>query len=322
MTQQGEVTSQSQSSNNNRYILPVKMAQSENTSSLTGQTETMVTKSDADSFKHFTCGAGSSLINVIITFPINKLMFRQQLYGFRTPKALGQLWREGFVNLYRGLLPPLVQKSSSTAIMFGLYNHFHHVLVNDFNFNLFNATLVASMCAGTCEATLVPFERIQTLLLDPKHHNTFRNSYHAFSSLYVNYSMKEYFRGTTAVLYRNGPSSVIFFTLRHPIKNRLPDADKSSVQNSINDFISGAMIGAMCSTIFYPVNVVKARMQSKLGGDFPSFYSTFKIVFSERNYKVRKLYRGMHINFGRSLLSWGIINAAYEFLMEVFYKSK
>uniref|UniRef100_H2Y6C1 Solute carrier family 25 member 51 n=1 Tax=Ciona savignyi TaxID=51511 RepID=H2Y6C1_CIOSA len=245
--------------------------------------------------KHFACGAGSSLINVVLTFPINKIMFRQQLYGFRSHKAFAQLWREGILNLYRGLFPPLVQKSTSVAIMFGLFNHFHHNL-----------------------ATLVPFERIQTLLLDPKHHNTFKNSYHAFSSLYVNYSMKEYFRGTTAVLLRNGPSSVIFFTLRHPIKNHLPESEANSIQNSINDFISGAMIGALCSTVFYPVNVVKARMQSKLGGEFSSFQKTFKVVFRERNYKLRKLYRGMHINFARSLLSWGIINASYEFLIKTF----
>ena len=271
--------------------------------------------------KHYVCGAGSSLVNIIITFPINKVMFRQQLYGFRTHIALKQLNREGILNLYRGLIPPLFQKSTSVSLMFGLYNYSYNVLLCSWKFSHMASSLTAAMFAGTCEAALTPFERIQTLLLDPKHHNTFRNTYHSFRVIYNRYGLQEYFRGFTAILLRNGPSNVIFFSLRRPIKQRLPVADKNTVRNSINDFISGALIGAMCSTIFYPVNVVKARMQSQLGGKFYSFSSTFKYVLKVRQYRWRKMYRGIHINFARSLLSWGIINATYEILMSILYDS-
>jgi len=272
-----------------------------------------------DRAKHFVCGAGSQLVNIAITFPINKIMFRQQLYGFRTDKALKQLRREGFLNLYRGLIPPLFQKASSASLMFGLYHQWFDILANDYSVAPFVATFAASMIAGSFEATLTPFERIQTLLLDPKHHNTFRNTYHAFTSLHVNYGMPEYFRGITAVLLRNGPSNFVFFTLRSPVKRCLPAADKSTVHNSLNDFISGALIGALCSTLSYPINVVKTRMQSNLGGEFFSVSETFKVIFKERSYSLRKLYRGCHINLARSFLSWGIINASYELLMNVFF---
>lgn len=272
--------------------------------------------------KHYVCGAGSSFINILITFPINKVMFRQQLYGFRTGRAFQQITREGMLNLYRGLIPPLVQKSTSVSIMFGLFNYSYEVISDSWNCSSLTSTLSASVIAGTCEACLTPFERVQTLLLDPKHHNTFRNTYHAFHTIYFNYGMHEYFRGFSAILLRNGPSNVIFFGLRHPIKKRLPEAKKNTFQNTMNDFTSGAMIGAMCSTVFYPINVVKARMQSQLGGQFRSFPSTFNTVFIERQKSWRKMYRGIHVNFARSLLSWGIINASYEILMEFFYKNK
>nr|CAB3266186.1 solute carrier family 25 member 51 [Phallusia mammillata] len=277
---------------------------------------------EMDRSKHFICGGGAQIVNILITFPINKVMFRQQLYGFRTHKALRQLWGEGPLNLYRGIIPPLFQKSTSTALMFGLFNHSKDFLVKDCQMNPFTATLVASMVAGSCEATLVPFERIQTLLLDPKHHNTFKNSYHAFTSLHSNYGFSEYFRGVTAVLLRNGPSNVIFFTLRRPLKQLLPEADKNTFHNSFNDFVSGAVIGGLCSTIFFPVNVVKTRMQSCLGGKFYSFSSTFTLVFQERNRLWRKMYRGSHVNLARSFLSWGIINASYEILMQTFFVNR
>ena len=272
-----------------------------------------------NSTKHYVCGAGSSFINIIVTFPINKVMFRQQLFGFRTGKAVRQVSQEGVINLYRGLIPPLLQKSASVSLMFGLYHHSFNILYQQWRCSEFLSIVAASMFAGTCEAMFTPFERIQTLLLDPKHHNTFRNTYHSFYLIYKNYGIKEYFRGYSAILLRNGPSNVIFFGWRYRLKNFLPEAEKNTVQNYINDFISGAMIGAMCSTVFYPVNVVKARMQSNLGGHFYSFHQTFRLVLKGRDNKLRKMYRGIHINFGRSFLSWGIINAAYEILMDKFY---
>lgn len=276
--------------------------------------------SDPTSYQHFLCGAGSSLINIAVTFPINKLMFRQQLYGVTTHTALRQLLREGPVNLFRGLVPPLIQKSTNLAIMFGVFNKCHHSIIHNADITPTQAVMVSGMLAGTCEAALTPFERVQVLLLTPKYQNTFRNTFHAFTTIGTNYGMKEYFRGVSAILYRNGPSTTVFFALRLPIKDALPSADRNSIKNTVNDFISGAMIGAICSTLFYPVNVVKSRMQSQLGGEFHSFSSTFKIIYQERNRSIRKLFRGMHVNLARSLISWGIINAAYEQLMETFFR--
>ncbi|XP_076818553.1 mitochondrial nicotinamide adenine dinucleotide transporter SLC25A51-like [Clavelina lepadiformis] len=278
-------------------------------------------KHPQEKYKHFICGGGSSFINIVITFPMNKMMFRQQLYGFRAHKAFKQLWREGFLNLYRGLVPPLFQKSTSYALMFGLYHQALDLITQNYGLGVLQSKLLASLCAGTCEATLAPFERIQTLLLDPKHHKTFRNTHHTFFILYSKYGTKEYFRGLSAILLRNGPSTFIYFSLREPIKLHLPEAEKNTFQNSANDFISGALIGALCSTLFYPVNVVKSKMQSHLGGEFLSFRKTLLNVYYERGCKWKKMYRGIHINFARSIISWGIINAAYEYLMETFYSN-
>ena len=41
------------------------------------------------------------------------------------------LKEEGAIYLYRGILPPLLQKSTSTCIMFGTYSHYNR-LMSDF----------------------------------------------------------------------------------------------------------------------------------------------------------------------------------------------
>lgn len=77
-------------------ILPTKMSAAKNV-----KTFEPVDKNKKGN-AHFYCGAGASLINISITFPVNKVMFRQQLYGIRTTHALHQLKSEGIIKLYRG----------------------------------------------------------------------------------------------------------------------------------------------------------------------------------------------------------------------------
>lgn len=272
---------------------------------------------------HFFCGAGSSAINIVLTFPVNKVMFRQQLFGFRVQKAIQQMRHEGIIRLYRGLPAPLLQKSLSMSLMFGLYHKGHHVMRYEWRWNNTVATLIASVFAGTCEAILTPFERVQVLLLTPKHHGTFKSTYHTLTTLHCyNSGVKEYYRGLSAILIRNGFSNAIFFGLRKPIKQLLPKADQGTVKNSVNDFISGAVIGAICSTLFYPINVIKTRMQSNVGGEFLSLKQTYVLIYNERGRDLRKFFRGCHVNIARSFLSWGIINASFEMLLKFFYDDK
>ena len=59
----------------------------------------------------FICGWGAAFINICITFPINKIMFRQMAYGVKASSAVNQLKGESFIYIYRGLLPPLISKT-------------------------------------------------------------------------------------------------------------------------------------------------------------------------------------------------------------------
>ena len=115
------------------------------------------------------------------------------------------------VSLYRGILPPLLQKSVTTALMFGTYEQYRRVLMEAGHVSVTQtqSLVIAAFGAGCTEALLTPFERVQTLMLDHRwargwdiHKYTFdlrwsqqfRNTPHAFVSLYK-YGVKEYYRG-------------------------------------------------------------------------------------------------------------------------------
>ena len=271
-----------------------------------------------DHYEEFVCGWGASVINITCTFPVNKVMFRQQLHGINTVASIKQLKREGLFYLYRGLLPPLLQKSTSMSIMFGMYHRYRQILKS----RLPEAPLLiiqgsAAILAGCSEATLTPFERVQTLMQDKKYQGQFKNTFHVFREMRP-YGAREYYRGLTPVLLRNGPSNALFFILRGRIKNQLP-ASETPMGNTAANFISGGVLGALISTIFFPVNVVKTQMQRKMGGEFVSFWKMFVILFNKRNRSWRAMFLGVHINFTRSMISWGLINASYEIIKDNFF---
>ena len=276
-------------------------------------------KNHTQDWREFVCGWAAASINVTLTFPLNKMIFRQQLYGVHARAAIQQLQREGVIYIYRGLLPPFLQKTTSMSLMFGMYDEYRYLLHHNFpSSSIYVVKGTAAVLAGWTEALLSPLERVQTLMQDKNHHNKWRNTLHAFRDIKAEYGAKEFYRGLTPILMRNGPSNAVFFLCREEIKKLLPDTE-SQTADIATDFVSGAFLGAVISTMYYPLNVVKTHMQSRVGGEFVGFLVSFNTVFNDRDRSWRKMFRGAQWNFSRSLISWGIINASYEFVKKLMY---
>lgn len=202
--------------------------------------------------REFVCGGTAAAINIVITFPPNKIMFRQQLCGYTIYKAYHNVRDEGWGMLYRGVRPPLLQAAVSKSIMFGLYNWYDEVLKRHFGQNTKGVQLLAAGLSGTTEAILTPFERAQTLLQTPKFNREITNAFDAL--VYLNkYGLREHYRGLSAILVRNGPANMLFFGARAPLRKLFPQNDSSWIMTA-SDFICGAMLGAVISTVCFPIN--------------------------------------------------------------------
>uniref|UniRef100_A0A2K6BRW7 Solute carrier family 25 member 51 n=1 Tax=Macaca nemestrina TaxID=9545 RepID=A0A2K6BRW7_MACNE len=218
--------------------------------------------------KHYLCGCCAAFNNFTITFPI------QNLCSIKTR-----------------------DKTTILALMFGLYEDLSCLLHKHVSAPEFCTRGVAAVLSGTTEATFTPLERVQTLLQDHKlHHDKFTNIHQAFKTL----------KCLVPILFRNGLSNVLFFSLQGPIKEHLPTA-MTRTAHLVNDFICGGLFGAMLGFLFFPINVVKTCIQSQIGGEFQSFPK-----------KTDDLFRGAHLNYHRSLISWDII----KFLLKVICKKK
>ena len=70
----------------------------------------------------FLRGAAAAAANVVVTFPLSKLISRQAYEGLSVRDALDTMRRDGHWHLYRGLAPPLLQQSLKLGVMYSSYD--------------------------------------------------------------------------------------------------------------------------------------------------------------------------------------------------------
>ena len=166
---------------------------------------------------------------------------------------------------------------------------------------------------GSIEALLMPWERVQTLLLQEYKGEKFPTTPRCVKKLCTTYGIKELYRGFTPILLRNGPSSALFFGIKS-MEDQL-----KSIEDQLPSFLNfsmlkGAGLGCTIGFITYPLNVAKIHMQrmEKVGKEFQSMSAALNEVYIQRGRKWYKLFRGAGMNSIRASLFWGITNFCYE----------
>ncbi|VEL20581.1 unnamed protein product [Protopolystoma xenopodis] len=270
----------------------------------------------------FVCGGVASFVNVTLVYPFHKTVFFQQLNGTTWWESALKLHREGMANVYRGFLPSLLQRCATGSLMFGVQSKTEDFFVKYYEFNTvsyLSKKVISSIVAGCFEATLMPFERVQTILQMSKHANSYKNTFHAISSLVRLHGLTELYRGLSPVLCRNCFGNVLYFCGWDVLNNIRQKTSPSEHKTSpLWSFIVGGLLGACIGVACFPMNVAKAKMQSKVGGGFEHLHTTILELVHEKG-RVSRLYRGVPANFVRSIISWGITTVTYRTLLELQY---
>jgi hypothetical protein len=184
----------------------------------------------------------ASATNIVITCPLNKLISRQAYEGLSMRDAFHTMRVEGMGNMYRGVVPPLLQKGTSMGVCYGAFDFYYHALTYAVSGKVeeraatdvptseasWGIKAAAAILSGSTEALFTPFERMQTILQHRHYTDQFSNTIDVARKLRP-YGLSEYYRGGAAILLRNGPSNAIFFLLREPVRNLLPAATPTRV---------------------------------------------------------------------------------------------
>ncbi|KAL1516705.1 hypothetical protein ABEB36_000582 [Hypothenemus hampei] len=173
--------------------------------------------------------------------------------------------KEGFRQMYRGILPPLFQRSSEISVMFGMYKT-AEVRLRPLELSTNEEILASSIISGLAESILTPFERTQLLLMDSKYNDRFRNTGHAVLVQIKHYGLKELYRGFTVISIRNVFHNTCFFASKERMSKFVNEFEQIGM--STKHFITGATVGLTMTCVFYPLKVIKTIIQKDLGGRF------------------------------------------------------
>lgn len=261
------------------------------------------------------CGIGAGVANIIITFPINKFTFRQQLESatitktWTTTSTVLRNHSHAMSYVYRGCTMPLAQKCIANSLMYGVYPRSREYLADNtlgITLPLRIDCLLASGAAAITEATIcTPFERLQSIVQNPVYDKKFKSLKFSFQ-YFLNRNPNNLFNGFSVILARNWLSTFTYFTIRDSYKYHFGDC-------SINHAFFGMVSGVVCCTLTYSLNTLRVKMQADLNRI--SVLNAIKNTYKQ-NADVfhRGFYYGWRVACFRSGLSWAITNYVYEFI--------
>ncbi|XP_071980102.1 solute carrier family 25 member 53 [Engystomops pustulosus] len=260
-------------------------------------------------------GAASSFLSTVLTFPIYKTIFRQQLHTLTIRAATCQLGKEGVRHLFRGLAPPLMAKTVQGTLLFGTQGSLQHFFSKGGTPGA-KSRAFSGCLSGAIEAVLlVPFERIQNILQDGRNNVKFPNT-RTIMQEFQTYNKREWltcgmYRGFTVILVRNMIGSAIFLSCKEPLRDLLTYPGLPAWAPSLG---AGAVNGAFTSLTLYPLSVIIANMQAEVGSNLPQVKKVALRVWEKCGGKVSLVYRGASLIILRSCITWGVTNSIHDTL--------
>ncbi|XP_039976231.1 solute carrier family 25 member 53-like [Xiphias gladius] len=266
-------------------------------------------------FQSYLHGGTSSLLSAIptlIVFPVYKTVFRQQIHNSPVHQAVGQLYKEGPVKLYRGVAPPLLMRTLNGTLLFGLQDTLLHQLSLSSQNVISTSALpaLAGFGAGVVEAVVfTPFERVQNLLQNGRNDHQLPTLKSVLVRLRAQRLALGYYRAFLPITARNALGSSLYFGLKGPICAVVAGQGLSPVASS---FISGTLTSMAISLALYPLSVLVANMQAQAGGEGKGVVACWRMLWKSRQQSVALLYRGGSLVILRSCITWGITTAIYD----------
>jgi solute carrier family 25 carnitine/acylcarnitine transporter 20/29 len=208
-------------------------------------------------------GSVSGMFGVLLSHPIDTI---------KTARQSNFKLNYNFLNLYKGIVPPLIGVGLEKALVFGTYQLLRKHQVN---------VPVSGAIAGFIATFIVtPYERLKILKQTSQNSTNSTNLYKGFSATFI----------------REVPGFSIYFMSYHTLKDYYNDKVnlKSNKLPPEISFLFGGISGSMAWIFIYPQDRIKTIIQSSnhnkkiisiikstlKDGGIKSFYSGFGFAIS------------------------------------------
>lgn len=235
-----------------------------------------VNKNHLDSYLK---GCLSGMFGVIISHPVDTI---------KTARQSGFIIKCNFIDLYKGILPPLIGVGLEKAIVFGTYQYLRN--------NNVNVPISGAISGFVATFIVTPYERLKILKQTSQNSNVFINP----TSLY---------KGFSATFTREVPGFAIYFSTYHYLKEYYFKVINNGVNNEVNkvinklppslSFLFGGLSGSMAWLFIYPQDRIKTIIQSSTN-DGKKIIRIIKDTY--KNGGVKSFYSGFGFAISRAIL--------------------
>ncbi|XP_054890463.1 solute carrier family 25 member 53-like [Poeciliopsis prolifica] len=262
------------------------------------------------SYLHGGTSSFMSAVPTVFVFPVYKTIFRQQIHNASVHQAVGQLYKEGLLKLYRGVAPPLLMRTLNGTLLFGLQDTLLRHLSLSTTTSAAALPALAGFGAGVVEAVVfTPFERVQNVLQNGHNDKHLPSLRSVLMKLKVERISQGYYRAFLPIAARNALGSSLYFGLKGPVCVVVEGQGLSPMASS---FVSGTLTSMVISLTLYPLSVLVANMQAQVGGEVKGVIECWRQLWKSRNHSLVPLYRGGTLVILRSCITWGITTAIYD----------
>ncbi|XP_030370532.1 calcium-binding mitochondrial carrier protein Aralar1 isoform X2 [Scaptodrosophila lebanonensis] len=281
-----------------------------------------------ESTYRFTLGSFAGAVGATVVYPIDLVKTRMQ--NQRTGSFIGEIayrnsWdcfkkvvrHEGFLGLYRGLLPQLMGVAPEKAIKLTVNDLVRDKLV-DKNGDLPTwAEVLAGGCAGASQVVFTnPLEIVKIRLQVAGEIAT--GSKISALSVVRELGLFGLYKGARACLLRDVPFSAIYFPTYAHTKALM--ADQDGYNHPLTLLAAGAVAGVPAASLVTPADVIKTRLQvvARSGQTtYTGVWDATKKIMAEEG--PRAFWKGTVARVFRSSPQFGVTLVTYELLQRLFY---
>ncbi|KAG1371758.1 mitochondrial substrate carrier family protein B [Cocos nucifera] len=285
---------------------------------------------------HLLAGGVAGAVSKTCTAPLARLTILFQVQGMHSDVAAlskASIWHEasrivyeeGFRAFWKGNLVTIAHRLPYSSISFYAYERYKHFLQLIPGLNRHKEYASADVCvrliggglAGITAASMTyPLDLVRTRLAAQTKTIYYRGISHALYAICRDEGAKGLYKGLGATLLGVGPSIAISFSVYETLRSQwqLQRPHDSAV---FVNLACGSLSGIASSTVTFPLDLVRRRMQLEGAGGRARVYNsglfgTFKHIVHTEGF--RGLYRGILPEYCKVVPSVGIVFMTYEML--------
>lgn len=284
-------------------------------------------------------GGSAGFVEICLMHPLDVVKTRFQVQHNQLLAAAGEhrytsiadcfrrmVHAEGFLAIYKGILPPILAETPKRAVKFFTFEQYKKLFA--FGGPQTAVTLsLAGLFAGLTEAVFVnPFEVVKVRLQTDKQVVTRQPSTFAVArNIYreAGFGLRGLNLGLTSTMSRNGLFNMFYFGFYFTVKDKLPKMDSEAATFAMR-LATGFVAGTGASMMNIPFDVAKSRIQGPQPGPpgtikYRTCLQSVRTVYVEEGFFA--LYKGLVPKVLRLGPGGAVMLVVYEHMHE-FLKKK